>query len=145
MANTTIYEELVEPYVRKKLCEEFGVAFSSEKVTLTTGGLHEFDAVSSDRRIVAGIKSAPDRTSGRNIPSGKIKSAEAELYYLTLAPASKRLLVLTTPEFHARMKKRLDGARHPDIELKLIPLPPELQKQVNAVRKKASAEMSHSQ
>jgi len=61
-----------------------------------TGGAHEFDAVSDDLSIVPAIKAAGGRTASARIPSGKIKNAEAELYYLTLVPAEVRLLVLAS-------------------------------------------------
>lgn len=142
MADTSLLKTIVEPHVRAELTSEFGVSFAANTVILTTGGTHEFDAVSTDGRIVASIKSASGKTSGGKVPSGKIKDVEAELYYLSLVSAQNRLLVLTTPEFYDIMSRRLAGRLLREIELRLISLPHELQEQVNLVQKRASAEVS---
>jgi hypothetical protein len=142
VANTSLLKTKVEPYVRKVLCSEYSIAFASAKVSLTTGGSHEFDAVSTGDRIVASIKSSSGKTRSENVPSGKIKDAEAELYYLMLVPASIRLLVLTNREFFDIMTKRLVDKLPQNIELRLISLPQELQEQVDIVQKKASVEVS---
>ena len=132
----------IEAHGREVLCCKFEVAFASKELRLTTGGSHEFDAVSTDDRIVASIKSASDKTSNGKYPAGKIKDAEAELYYLTLVSAHSKSLVLTDPQFFERMKNRLKGKLPQNIKLRLIPLSSEMQEQVDIVRKKASDEMS---
>ena len=109
MADTTYIKRIVEPYVRLDLGREFGTNFSSQVLTLWTGGTHEFDAVSDDQKIVDSIKSAGGRTATGRRPSGKIKDSEAELYYLTLVRSKTRLLVFTSPEFYDIMSKRLEG------------------------------------
>lgn len=144
MANTSYLRRDVEAYVRQKLAEEFRVNFEAREIPLSTGGTHEFDAVSEDHRIVAAIKASGGRTASGRIPSGKIKSAEAELYYLSLAPAEKRLLVFTSPEFYKIMAKRLEGRLAPDIELKLVRLPAEIEEEVRRIQAAASMEVSPS-
>lgn len=142
MADTTLMKKVVEPHIRGVLAREFGMPFNSEILTLTTGGTHEFDAVSRDGNTVAAIKSASGRTVRGKGPSGKIKSAEAELYYLTLVSAPRRLLVLTDPEFHEIMCARLEGRLAPGISVRLIELPPHIQSQVRRLQKEASDEVS---
>jgi hypothetical protein len=132
----------VESFVRKALDREFGVHFEPRVLTLTTGGTHEFDAVSKDQKIVATIKSASGRTVSGRIPSGKIRAAEAELYYLTLVTAVHRLLVLTTPEFYEIMQKRLTKRLAPGISLKLVRLPGKIRTEVERVQRNASNEVS---
>ena len=116
---------------------------STSVLTLTTGGTHEFDAVSDDQKIVASIKSAGGKTARGKRPSGKISDSEAELYYLTLVQSEIRFLVLTTPEFYDIMAKRLEGRLASGIELTLIELPEEMQAQIAQVQNSASAEVSH--
>ena len=142
MADTTYIKRMVEPYVRVELGREFGINFSSQELTLTTGGTHEFDAVSDDRKIVASIKSAGGKTARGKRPSGKIRNSEAELYYLTLVQSETKLLIFTTPEFYDIMSKRLEGRLASDITLKLIELPEEIQRQITQIQTIASAEVS---
>ena len=142
MVDTTYIKRMVEPYVREELGREFGIKFSSRVLALTTGGTHEFDAVSDDQKIVASIKSAGGKTARGKRPSGKIKDSEAELYYLTLVQSETRLLVLTAPEFHDIMAKRLEGRLASGITLKLIKLPVEMQTQIAQIQTNASTEVS---
>ena len=66
MADTRVQAE-VEDWVRKHwMPRTFGVLFYRERVELTSGGVFDFDAVSSDRSIVASIS-----TSGATTSSGK--------------------------------------------------------------------------
>jgi len=142
MANTTYLKTTVEPFVRSALRAEFGVEFRSRVVTLLTGGSHEFDAVSDDGQVVAAIKSASGKTSGGKNPSGKIKDAEAELYYLTLVNARTRILVLTNQEFYGILQARLRGRLAAGLSLKLVGLPPEMTEEVRRIQREASAEVS---
>lgn len=144
MANTSYLRRQVEDCVRQKLSEEFGVAFEARKVLLSTGGTHEFDAVSEDFRIVAAIKSTGGKTASGRVAPGKIKSAIAEIYYLTLVSAEKRFLVLTSPEFYEIMSRRLKGRLASDIKLKLVRLPPYLEQEVARIQTAASREVSPS-
>ncbi|MGQ9498677.1 MAG: hypothetical protein ACUVRC_10340 [Desulfotomaculales bacterium] len=116
---------------------KFGMTFRPRTVKLLIGGTHEFDAVSDDLSIVAAIKAA-----GGRIPSGKVKGAEAELYYLTLVPAEVRLLVMTSPEFYRITERRLERRLAPDISLELVPLPLEMEEEVDRVRRVASKEVT---
>jgi hypothetical protein len=141
MANTTYLKQEVERFVRDKLYHEYGVDFSSHMLTLPTGGTHEFDAVSSDKKIVAAIKTASGKTSGGKNPSAKIRDIEAELYYFMLVQAARKILVLTNPSFFDIVTKRLKGRLHPDIEIKLVELSEEIKAKVDAVQKTASDEM----
>ena len=132
----------MESYVRKELGHEYGVNFIPRTMTLTTGGTHEFDAVSEDGQIVAAIKSASGKTARGKNPSGKIKDSLAELYFLSLVQAGSRLLVLTNSEFHSILSRQLQARLAPGISLKLVPLPDEIQKEVERVQSLASREVS---
>lgn len=142
MANTMLLKGDVEVYVREKLAVEFGLPFSSMRLTVKGGGDHEFDAVSEDGSIVAGIKTSSGRTSGGRFPSGKNKDALAEVYFLTQVEAQERLLVLTNPEFLDLFMRRNRGKIDPAVEVRLIELPVALKKAVDQIRQAASDEMS---
>ena len=113
-------------------------------MNLTTGGTHEFDAVSYDKKIVAAIKTAGGMTIRKKNPSGKIKDSLSELYFLTLVQAPKKMLFLTSAEFHGILSNFLKGRLAPGLELKSIQLPVEIQHQVEKIQQKASSEVSRS-
>ena len=142
MADTTYLRYKVEPYVRERLAQRFGKSFTAKPISLSTGGQHEFDAVSEDGTIVVGIKAASGLTSGGRVPSGKLNNAIAELYYLSLVEAPTRMLVLTTPSFYDLMLKKIKGALAPGIEIDCIELPSDMQLEVDKIVKAASAEVS---
>jgi hypothetical protein len=125
MANTNYYKSHVEPFVRTELERIHGVPFTSQHLTLTTGAKHEFDAVSVDRQIVASIKSLSGKTSGGKRPAAKYSTCLAELYFLSLVAAPKRILVLTTPDWHTMFVTYIEGRQHPGVEIELIKLPPD--------------------
>jgi hypothetical protein len=137
MADTTYLKKVVEPFIREKLADEYGISFESRILTLTT-----VDAVSEDLKIVGAIKTAGGKTATGRIPSGKIKDSLAELYYLTLVSASERLLILTSPEFYKIMENLLKGRLAPGLTLKLIELSGEIEKEVEKIKKRASVEVS---
>ncbi len=143
MANTNYYKTHVEPEVRKALQKEFGVEFSVQFLKLDSGGEHEFDAVSVDKKIVTSIKSSSGKTSGGKRPSAKISIAISEIYFLSLVKAEKKILVLTDPEFYEILLKNLKdtGKLHPDVELKCILLPKEMQDVIDQKRKISSKEV----
>ena len=142
MADTHEIKRQIEPYVRGKLSERFGVTFSKRMLPLTgCDGVHEFDAVSEDGRIVASVKSSSGRTSGQRNPSGKFHASFEELYSLSLVAAEQRLLVLTSHEFFDLFKKRSEGRIVPGIELWHCPLSPELELLIGQIASEASDEI----
>ena len=142
MANTSYLRREVEKYVRAQLAQEFHQPFAAEFLRLVPGGRHEFDAVSADHNVIGSVKSASGLTSGGRIPSGKIKDCIAELYYLSLVEAPIRRLVLTTPSFFEIFVKTTHGAVAAGIEVVCLPLPEEIQKQVDLVVRVASREVA---
>jgi hypothetical protein len=133
---------VVEPYVRSQLAEEFGQPFEATFLPLRPGGRHEFDAVSADGLVVASIKSASGLTARGKNPSGKIKDCVAELYYLSLVDARTRRLVLTTPSFFTIFTNSTAGAVADGIDIVCVPLPADMQLQVDQVVRAASREVT---
>ncbi|HWM05441.1 MAG TPA: hypothetical protein VNP92_24135 [Actinophytocola sp.] len=140
MVNTRLLTTAVEDHVRDMLSAKYQVAFRKERLRLQPGGEHEFDAVSTDRRIVASIKTASAPPNGKH-PSAKVVNAIAELYFLSVVRASKRLLVLTSADFHAlflgAMNRKIAGG----IEVVHLPLPTDIEARVAAVQSAASDEI----
>jgi hypothetical protein len=142
MANTHEIKRQIEPFVRGWLAERFGVTFSKRVLPLTgCAGVHEFDAVSEDGKIVASVKSSSGLTSGQRNPSGKFHASFEELYFLSLVAAEKRLLVLTSREFYNLFKKRSEGRVAPGIELCHCPLSSELDLLIGQIASEASDEI----
>ena len=141
MANTRYLTTVVETWVRSQLDERFGQTFDKRRLRLITGRDVEFDAVSADASIVAAIKTSSGLTSGGNFPTGKVNSCIADLWYLNLVEAPRRLLVLTNPMFYEIFAARMEGAIPSGIEVLVLPLSAEIQSEVDRVVKTASAEM----
>ena len=142
MADTRYLTTTVEDYVRSVLAQKHGTTFEKVSLTLTTGGKHEFDAVSADRAIVASIKATSGKTASGKMPQGKFNNALAELYYLSLVEAPQRMLVLTYPPFAALLKTKIAGALPSGIVIETVPLPPDMQTIVDRVLAVASKEVS---
>ncbi len=145
VADTTFLRDVVEPYVREWLAKNFGKPFQSEFLSLTRvlgkPAVHEFDAVSSDRKIICGIKTASWKTSGGNRGDGKIKGAYAEIYFLDHVEAQQKFLVLTDEEFYRNLATELSGKLPADIDLLLCKLPDDLEKEVKRVRATSRREL----
>lgn len=142
MANTNEIKTKVHPYVRDWLKQKYGIPFGRNRLPLRDcDGFHEFAAVSTDGKIVAEIKAASGKTSGGKHPSGKRASAFEQLYFLLLAIADTKLLILTNLEFLEIIKEKSAGNLPADIQLVYCPLPPELETVVEAVTQKASNEI----
>lgn len=142
MANTRYLTFEVENYVREQLAQRHGQPFSKRFLKLSTGGTHEFDAVSKDGTIVVSVKAASGLTKSGKNPSAKIQGCIAELYYLSLVSAPTRQLLLTTPAFHKIFVKKIIGALAPGVSVELMPLSSEMQAEVDKVVAAASREVS---
>jgi len=123
------------------LAERYGTVFRPAKVKLTTGGDHAFDAVSGDGQVIAAIKTSGCNRRGQG-EAGKVRAAITDLYFLSLAKARTRLLVLTDPGFHKYVAKELRGKIVPEVALELVPLPQEMQEEVTRIQIAASKEVS---
>ncbi|MBI3743936.1 MAG: hypothetical protein HY261_06605 [Chloroflexi bacterium] len=142
MADTRKLKDEVEEHIRKVLQSEFGMPFRSAKLPLVSGGIHEFDAVSLDDHIICSIKSSSGKTSGGNHPAGKVNDSIAELYFLSLVQGEQRILIVTDPGFHRILMGSLKGKIAPGVAVRLIPLPAQLQEDVQRIQMAASAEVT---
>lgn len=136
MVNSRYLAHAVEDHVRDVLSDRYETVFTKQVLRLQPGGYHEFHAVSDNRRIVASIKTA----SGGRHPAGNVLNCVAELYFLSMVRASKRLLVLTSPEFRQLFVGAMADKIANGIEVVHVPLPAEIQSRVAAVQQSGSDE-----
>jgi len=116
--------------------------FSKQTLKLRTGGNHEFDAVSQDNSIIAGIKTNSAKTSGGNPPSGKYAVLFQELYFLSLVQAPEKLLVLTNEDMYKAFQNNSSGKIAKGIKIVFCPLPQNIKEKVAMVQAGASEEQS---
>jgi hypothetical protein len=144
MADTRVQVE-VEDWVRKEwMSGQFGCVFYRERLSLTSGGVFDFDAVSQDRRIAACISTSGGKTASGKNAVGKLLKLRSDMLFLLLAKEpEKRIIVLTEPDMFEVCAKEKAGGRVPQqIEFVLADLPDELRKKLTQARKNASKEVS---
>ena len=142
MANTSLLLTKVEPYVRDWLGRKFGKVFARRDLPLAgCEGEQSFDAVSEDGKVVACIRFSSGLTSGGKFPTGKRDAALRDLYFLLLANAERKLLVLTDKEFFKLFSDRRRFKIHSSIDILHCELPTELEKIVKSIRRKATEEI----
>ena len=142
MADTRVQLE-VEDWVRREwMPRRFGQSFSRARVKLSPGGVCDFDAVSGDRKIVAAISTSGAVTASGKSAVGKMLKIRSDMYFLLLAEAERRIVVLTEKDMRDRCKKEAEGGRVPaSIELVHVEIPAELEAKLRASRTEASGEV----
>ena len=142
MADTRVQLE-VEDWVRREwMAQRFGQQFFRERVKLSPGGVCDFDAVSADRKIVAAISTSGALTAGGKQGVGKMLKIRSDMYFLLLAAADRRLVVLTESDMHERCVKEATIGRVPSsIEFVCAKIPVELEARLRVSRGAASDEV----
>jgi hypothetical protein len=142
MANIRVQVE-VENWVRDKwMRRHFGTEFEGKRVRLTSGGFYDADAVSKDGRIVAAIATGSARTSGGRLGVGKMLKIRADRYFLLLAEAERRLVVLTEPDMFVQWSREREAGRVVrNSEFVLAELPGDLRERLERSKKEASDEV----
>ena len=143
MADTRVQLE-VEDWVRREwLPTKFNQQFRRERLRLSAGGVFDFDAVSSDNTIVANISTSSGITSGGKNPSGKIQKLRADMLFLLMVKAEKRLIVLTEKGMYDLCLKEKSNGRVPlEIEFVLVEIPEMLAASLHNAKSIASKEVS---
>jgi len=143
MADTRVQLE-VEDWVRREwMPKRFGQQFFRERVPLSPGGVFDFDAVSGDRKIVAAISTSGAVTASGKHAVGKMLKIRSDMYFLLLAEAERRLVVLTEKDMFDRCKKEAEGGRvPPSIEFVHAEIPSDLEAKLRTSRGNASNEVS---
>ena len=143
MADTRVQLE-VEDWIRREwLPTKFNQQFRRERLRLSAGGVFDFDAVSSDNTIVANISTSSGITSGGKNPSGKIQKLRADMLFLLMVKAEKRLIVLTEKGMYDLCLKEKSNGRVPlEIEFVLVEIPEMLAASLHNAKSIASKEVS---
>ena len=140
MANTATLQGAIE-WVREDLARRHGTPFAKATVSLRSGGSRTFNAVADDGSVVATITNSSGETSGGKKPTGKIRGAITELYFLSLVDAQRRMLVSTNRSFLGFLERELEGALIDGLTLQHVELPDEFAAAVQRVSEVASQEM----
>lgn len=133
-----------ERWVREEwLCREFGTEFREEQVVLSSGGTFKFDAVSTDKSIVAVVSTSNARTGTRKLATGKMHKIRSDLLFLLLANPVTPLVVLTERDmFDYWLREQARGRAPKHIRFIHVPLPADFATELLAVKNYASAEVS---
>ena len=135
MADTRI-QLMVEDWVRRVwMPGQYGQRFSRERVTLTSGGIFDFDAVSADCKIVANISTSGAKTANGKYGVGKILKVRSDSYFLLLTKAERILQLLTEHDMYEQWLKEVEKGRVPDsIEFVHVKIPEDLDRALQASR-----------
>jgi len=143
MADTRVQLE-VEDWVRRNwMPKEFGQNFVRERIRLAPGGVFDFDAVSSDGKIVATISTSGATTASGKRAVGKLLKIRSDMFFLLLAAADRRIVVLTEEDMCDLCMSEVEAGRIPPaIEFAHAQIPDELDDRLRQSRKRASKEVS---
>ena len=143
MADTRVQLE-IEDWVRKNwMPKEYGIQFQRERVSLTSGGVFDFDAVSTDLTIAATISTSGATTASGKSAVGKLLKIRSDMLFLLLAKVNRRLVVLTESDMYARCLKEREGGRvPPEIEFVCADIPSDLRQRLLKARAISSKEVS---
>lgn len=144
MADTQVQYHDVEGWIRTEwMPGRYGQSFERRDVTLTPGGKHNFAAVSSDGRIIAKISTGTATTEGGKFASGKAMKIRADMLFLTMVDADKKLVILTQQDMYDWCLRESSAGRVPlDIEFAKATIPPDLQERLDAARRASSREVT---
>jgi hypothetical protein len=143
MADTRAQLE-AETWVRSEwLRDRYRQAFRGQKVRLASGGHFNFDAVSEDGLTVATISTGGASTASGARAVGKLLKIRSDMFFLMLADARVRLVVLTERDMYDLCEGERKRGRVPKaIEFLHAPLPADLAARVQIARRVASQEVS---
>ena len=143
LADTRIQLE-AEDWVRREwLPEQYGQKFRRERLRLNSGGVFDFDAVSTDDSIVVSISTSSASTSGGKGGAGKLQKLRADMLFLNMAEAQKRIIALTERDMYELCEKEKRDGRVPlNIDFVYAKLPENLAIRLMEAKKFASSEVS---
>jgi len=141
VADTRIQLE-VEDWVRRNwMASHFGTKFSRERLSLRSGGVFDFDAVSEDHLIVATISTSGSKTSTGKYAVGKMLKLRSDMLFLTMVATKRRLIILTERDMFDQCEKEVTGGRvPPEIEFACATIPDDLRARLATARLSASGE-----
>lgn len=142
MADTRVQRNAALWVRENWLPQRYGISFRNEAVALSSGGQYRFDAISEDNSTVAAISTSRATRASGGLAVGKLNKIRADMFFLLLARAQRRLLVLSELEMYERCLAERDRGRVPDmIEIVHAQLPEQLSNQLKQSREEASLEV----
>ena len=143
MADTRVQVKVEDWVCREWMPARYGQRFSRERVALTSGGVFDFDAVSADGAIVANISTSGLRTAGGKHGTGKVLKVRSDVFFLLLAEAPRKLMLLTETDMYEKWLSEAGSRRVPDsIEFVHVGIPHNLDLQLKSSRARASREVT---
>jgi len=147
MADTRTQVE-VEDWIRREwLPVQFSQQFFRERMPLSSGGVFDYDAVSSDRKIIVSISTSGSMTSGGKQGVGKLQKIRADMFFMLLTPnVERKIIVFTEKDMFEKCKNETVAGRAPkEIEFLYVQIPDALQLKLIESRKKAAREVKPEQ
>ena len=143
MADTRV-QVMVEDWVRREwMPGRYGQRFSRDRVDLTSGGVFDFDAVSADGTMVANISTSALKTTGGKHGTGKMLKVRSDVFFLLLAKADRKLVLLTERDMYEKWLSEAQSGRVPDcVEFVHVEIPHDLNLKLTASRQAASREVT---
>jgi hypothetical protein len=143
MADSRVHLE-VEDWIRQTwMPQQFGQAFFRERLQLESGGLFDFDAVSSDRTVAASISASGGFTASGKAAVPKLNKIRSDILFLMQASLVRRMINLADSDLHALCLREVESDRMPTkVEFHLAPPPAELEAKLRASRAVAAAEVT---
>ena len=143
MADTRAHR-LAEQWIAGEwLPRQFGQTFAETQLSLSPGGVFNFDAVSEDHRIAANISTSAEKTNTGKHGTAKVQKIRSDIFFLLLATAQRKLIVLSEQDMHAWWLKEAARGRVPaEIEFLHVVLPDDLIFSLQASRRRASREVT---
>lgn len=142
MADTYVQQKCQKWVSETWLSSKFNLGFAKKSLTMQQRGECEFNAVSTNGKIVANISTAQAHTYRGSTGSAKKSKLRADCLMLHLAVAEKKLMILTEKSMYKLANKEQEEGRLPlDIEILYVELPDELKHELSYAQEKASREM----
>ncbi len=145
MADTRVQLE-VEDWVREHwMSQRFGVPFFRNRLSLSSGGVFDFDAVSQDKTIAACISTSAGKTARGKHAVGKLLKLRSDMLFLHLAQGlTRKMIILTGKDMFDICQKEKAGGRVPqDIEFHIVSdIPTDLLSRLLLAREQASREVT---
>jgi hypothetical protein len=142
MSSTHVQKECEKWIVDSWLPKMYGVPFMKQRLVMQGRGVFEFDAVSTDMKIIGNISTATAFTYRGSVASGKKSKLRADCLMLALGSAETKLLILTETCMHElALKEQSEGRLPLDIEFCLVELPDYLKQKLTASHDEASLEV----
>lgn len=140
MANTQFIKQVIEPYIRSWLAEQFPGQTFAERDVPVAGGFFRFDGVSTDTSIIAQFSCSRSQTRSGNENFGGSRKLQNDIQSLKVVASPFKVLVFTNPRFMELVARRGHRLGLDDIRFLHCALPIELQSRLDEVLDAASKE-----